>query len=168
MKAQSWCFPARAYRSQSGLNGWLSYSQHVWSVRICANASLSGPPVLAYSRETTAGAPAAYARSHCGGWGAASRSKRGARHFWRTLLEGLRRHVAAELRVPCAIHFAHPARAERRDDFVRPQLASRHKVHGFLNKASQWATSRWAKTPAGAMPPYFNPLARYRSERATS
>jgi hypothetical protein len=42
--------------------------------------------------------------------------------------DGLRQHLdrdlAAELRVPRPVHLAHPSRAERRDDLVRPQAGS--------------------------------------------
>jgi hypothetical protein len=38
--------------------------------------------------------------------------------------EDLERHIAIELRVSRAIHFSHSARADRADDFVRPQSAA--------------------------------------------
>ena len=37
--------------------------------------------------------------------------------------------VAAEARIPCAIHFAHPACAKRRDDFVWTQAISGRQRH---------------------------------------
>jgi hypothetical protein len=38
------------------------------------------------------------------------------------LRQDLDGHVAAELRVPRTIHLSHPACAERRNDFIRPEL----------------------------------------------
>ena len=40
-------------------------------------------------------------------------------------------HVALQARVARAIHFAHPARANRRNDLVRPQFCSRRKRHNW-------------------------------------
>ena len=41
----------------------------------------------------------------------------------------LDRHVAGELRVPCAIDLAHSARADRRDDLVGPEPNTRTQCH---------------------------------------
>ena len=43
--------------------------------------------------------------------------------------QDLDRHIAPELRVPCPVHLAHPARAERREDLVGAELRSSGERH---------------------------------------
>ena len=51
---------------------------------------------------------------------------RARRHLRRQHLES---HVAAELRVPRAVHLSHPARADRREDLVGPEAGAGRKCH---------------------------------------
>jgi hypothetical protein len=51
------------------------------------------------------------------------------------------RDVAIELRIARAIHLTHAARAERGDDFVRPEFRSRCQAHFLFSSASQFATT---------------------------
>ena len=46
------------------------------------------------------------------------------------LRQDLDRDVPIELSVPCAVHLSHPARAQRRDDFVGAETGSAGKRHG--------------------------------------
>jgi hypothetical protein len=41
----------------------------------------------------------------------------------------LDRHCAVEARIPGAIDLAHPARSERRDNFIRPEFRARGEGH---------------------------------------
>ena len=43
--------------------------------------------------------------------------------------QDLQRDVATQLRIACAIHFAHPAGAEGREDFVGAEARARGKGH---------------------------------------
>jgi hypothetical protein len=49
--------------------------------------------------------------------------------------EDLQRDVASELRVFRAIHFAHPAAANQRQDFVRAEASPRSKGHDGYESA---------------------------------
>src|SRR5438309_5949758 len=55
------------------------------------------------------------------------------------------RDVATELRIARAIHLAHPARAERRDDLIRPEAAAGADGHGAafvaFSDATQFSTT---------------------------
>src|SRR5207237_8663820 len=57
----------------------------------------------------------------------------------------LQRDVAAKFRIARAIHLAHPARAERRDDLIRPQAAAGADGHGAafvaFHGAAQFSTT---------------------------
>src|SRR5260370_27876929 len=45
--------------------------------------------------------------------------------------KNLHRYIAPQARVPRAVHLAHPARPQRREDFVRPEFATCGKHHLF-------------------------------------
>src|SRR6516162_167740 len=55
--------------------------------------------------------------------------------------QNLHCYIAPQPSVLRAIHFSHPACAERPDDLVRPQFCSRIQAHFFFNSASQLTTS---------------------------
>ena len=62
------------------------------------------------------------------------------RVFGESLGQNFQRHLAPQLRITRAIHFAHPARPQRREDFVRPEFGSRHRAHFFFNNSVQLVT----------------------------
>jgi hypothetical protein len=55
--------------------------------------------------------------------------------------QDLDRDLALQPRVPPAIHLGHPAHAEQRDDFVRPE--ARSAVSG-IGSDPRWAAVNWA------------------------
>ncbi len=47
--------------------------------------------------------------------------------------QDFQRHIAPELRIPCAVHLAHPACANSGKDFVRADAIARGQNHSGLD-----------------------------------
>ena len=59
------------------------------------------------------------------------------------------RHLAVQVRVAGAIHLAHAARAERGDNFIRPESGSGLQGHGFpLPAGASTSPVKFNSTPS--------------------